>query len=71
MWETQGSILGPLLFLLFINYLPLTLKEVVSAVDLYANDTTIYDKQNIAPKESLVGFKLIAHLVQRQWFQLF
>ena len=36
----RGSILGPLLFLL-----PLTLKEVVSAVDLYPDDTTIYDIQ--------------------------
>ena len=41
----QGSILGPLLFSLFINDLHLTLKEVVSAVDLYADDTTIYDIQ--------------------------
>ena len=41
----QGSILGPLLFLLFINYLPLTLKNVVSATYLYADDTTVYDVQ--------------------------
>lgn len=41
----KGSILGPVLFLLFINDLPLTLKEVVSAVNLYAGDNTIYDQQ--------------------------
>ena len=34
----QGSILGPLFFILFINDLPL---HVSSQVDLYANDTTL------------------------------
>ena len=41
----QCSILGPLLFLLFINDLPFTLKEVASAVDLYTDDTTVFDMQ--------------------------
>ena len=40
----EGSILGPLLFLLFINDLPLYTSNVFT--DLYANDTTLYDVQD-------------------------
>ena len=38
----QGSILGPLLFFMFINDLPLSLKNSPISADLYADDTTLY-----------------------------
>ena len=41
----QCSILGPLLFLILINDLPLALQKSV-VVDLYADDTTFYDFQS-------------------------
>ena len=41
----QGSILGPLSFVIFINDLPLCLSEHAFSIDLYADDTTIYDIQ--------------------------
>ena len=37
----QGYILGPILFLLYINYLP---DDVICNIAIYADDTTLYSK---------------------------
>ena len=46
----QGSVIGPLFFILFINNLPL---HVSADVDLYADDTTV---------SALADVKNLAHL---------
>ena len=40
---TLGSILGPLLFFIFINDSPLYFGDSNQSVGLYADDTTLYD----------------------------
>ena len=41
----QSSILGPLMYLIFINDLPLVLENTITSTDLYADNTTVYDIQ--------------------------
>ena len=48
----QGSVLGPILFLIFINDLPL---EIVSPLSLFADDSKVFSRIVAEKKENGVG----------------
>jgi hypothetical protein len=52
-WGTQGSILGPLFFLLFINDSPLATSNKNTTLVLYADDTSM-----IVTDSNLVQFSI-------------
>ena len=55
----QGTVLGPLLFLLHINYLP---SVVSSKVRLFADDCLIY--RNIKNKEDQIALQKYLNLLE-------
>ena len=56
----QGSILGPIIFLLFVNDMPLSIHD--STLDVYADDTTLAKISGWENVPHLTGFKSRSHM---------
>ena len=62
----HGSNLGPLIFLIFINDIPLNFGNSIQSVDLYADDMTLYDiglDQNMLENDLQHPLNLLQNLV--------
>ena len=64
----QGSILGPLLFCIFINDLPISLKDTNVSCDMFADDNTLHTSdKTIGTVPNILQQGL--YIVQ-DWFQI-
>ena len=52
----QGSVLGPLLFLIYINDLPAAVEGTSSCLNLFADDVLLHDVIGSLPVQQIISF---------------